>query len=199
MRLFFILTPAIKAIFNIMTNQKKKIQQKHTAKTADKKMYYILAAILAASIIIFFVYPGILNKEKNEEGYYMFNKEGELTISDSANTVKVKLDIEIADTDYERQLGLMKRVSMEEKQGMLFIFPNEAMQSFWMRNTLISLDMIFINANKEIVTIHKTTRILSDQSYPSTAPALYVLEVNAGFTDKYNINAGDRLSWTRNN
>ena len=195
MRLFFILTPAIKAFFYIMTNQKKKIQQKHTAKTADKKMYYILAAILAAFIVILFIYPGILNKENNEEVYYVFNKEGELTISDSTNPAKVKLDIEIADTDYERQLGLMKRVSMEEKQGMLFIFPNEAMQSFWMRNTLISLDMIFINTNKEIVTIHKNTRVLSDQSYPSTAPAKYVLETVAGFTDKYGINTGDVIDW----
>jgi hypothetical protein len=178
-----------------MTNQKNKIHSKLKAKSSTKNLQYIFAIIIAALILILFVYPGILNKEKNVEGYYMFKKEGELTILDSTNTAKVKLDIEIADTDYERQLGLMKRVSMEEKQGMLFIFPNEAMQSFWMRNTLISLDMIFINADKEIVTIHKTTKILSDQSYPSTAPALYVLEVNAGFTDKYNINVGDKMNW----
>ncbi|OGU89839.1 MAG: hypothetical protein A3K31_13355 [Ignavibacteria bacterium RIFOXYA12_FULL_35_25] len=85
---------------------------------------------------------------------------------------------------------------MEEKQGMLFIFPDDAMQSFWMRNTLISLDMIFINSNKTIVTIHKNTKVLSDQSYPSTAPAQYVLEVNAGFTAKHDIQVGDHVGWT---
>ena len=82
---------------------------------------------------------------------------------------------------------------MEENQGMLFIFPADAMQSFWMRNTLISLDMIFINSNKKIVTIHKNTKVLSDQSYPSTSPARYVLEVNAGFTAKHNIQVGDQV------
>ena len=178
-----------------MTNQKKKIPPKQAAKRPDKKVYYISAAVIAAAIIILFVYPGILNKENNEEVYYMFKKEGELTISDSSSTLKAKIDIEIADTDYERQLGLMKRISMEEKQGMLFIFPSEAMQSFWMRNTLLSLDMIFINENKKIVTIHKNTKILSDQSYPSSAPAKYVLETIAGFTDKFGINVGDVINW----
>ena len=174
-----------------MTNQKKKAQNK---KPIEKK-YYIIAGVLISALIILFVFPGVLNKKNSEEVYYMFHKEGELTIADSLGVQKVKTDIEIADTDYERQLGLMKRVSMEEKQGMLFIFPTEAMQSFWMRNTLISLDMIFINSNKKIVTIHKSTKVLSDQSYPSSAPAKYVLEVNAGFTDKYKIIVGDVISW----
>ena len=178
-----------------MTNQKKKIQSKHSTKKPIEKKYFVIAGVLLTAIIILFVFPGILNKENSEEVYYMFQKEGELTIADSLNVNKVKIDLEIADTDYERQLGLMKRVSMEENQGMLFIFPNDAMQSFWMRNTLISLDMIFINANKQIVTIHKNTKVLSDQSYPSTAPAKYVLEVNSGFTDKYKVIVGDAIEW----
>ena len=178
-----------------MTNQKKKIQSKHSTKRPIDKKYYFIAGILIAAIIILFVFPGILKKENNEEVYYMFQKEGELTISDSTNVRKAVIDIEIADTDYDRQLGLMKRVSMEEKQGMLFIFPDDATQSFWMRNTLISLDMLFINSNKAIVTIHKNTKILSDQSYPSTAPARYVLEVIGGFTNKHNIQVGDKIDW----
>jgi uncharacterized membrane protein (UPF0127 family) len=178
-----------------MTNQKKKTQPKHSNKKEIDKKYYLIAGVLIATIIILFVFPGILNKKNSEEVYYMFQKEGELTISDSTNSIKAKIDVEIADTDYERQLGLMKRVSMEEKQGMLFIFPADAMQSFWMRNTLISLDMIFINSNKEIVTIQKNTKVLSDQSYPSTAPAKFVLEVNGGFTDKYKIVVGDVINW----
>lgn len=179
-----------------MTNPKKKTQSKHSTKKQIEIKYYAIAGILIAAIIILFVFPGILNKENIEEVYYMFQKEGELIISDSTNVRKVVVDIEIADTDYDRQLGLMKRISMKEKQGMLFIFPEEDKQSFWMRNTLISLDMIFIGSNKKIVTIHKNTKVLSDQSYPSTAPAQYVLEVIAGFTDKYNIQAGDNIDWT---
>jgi uncharacterized membrane protein (UPF0127 family) len=179
-----------------MTNQKKKAQSKHSTEKVIEKKYYVIAGIIIAAIIILFVFPGILKKDNSEEVYYMFQKEGELIISDSTNARKAVIDIEIADTDYDRQLGLMKRISMEEKQGMLFIFPAEAMQSFWMRNTLISLDMIFINSNKKIITIHKNTKVLSDQSYQSSAPAQYVLEVNAGFTDKYNIQAGDKIDWT---
>ncbi len=127
--------------------------------------------------------------------YYTFTKEGELTFTDSLGTLKAKIDLEIADNDYERQLGLMNRKEMKENEGMLFIFPRQDYQSFWMRNTLISLDMIFVNDQKKIVTIHKNTKILADQSYPSSQPALYVVEVIAGFTDRHNIQVGDKIDW----
>lgn len=178
-----------------MTNHKKKNPINQHLKQKPLNIFLIVIAIVFAVLILLFVYPGLKNKENNL-GYYNFTKEGELTISDSLNSVKVKIDIEIANTEYERQLGLMKRLSMADNQGMLFIFPVENFQSFWMRNTLFSLDMIFINANRQIVTIHKRTKVLSDDSYPSTAPAQYVLEVNAGFTDKYNVNIGDKIEWT---
>ena len=84
---------------------------------------------------------------------------------------------------------------MGENHGMLFIFPAERYQSFWMLNTLFSLDMLFINSKKEIVTIHKNTTPLSQQSYPSSKPAIYVLEVVAGYTDKFNIKEGDKIYW----
>ena len=64
-----------------------------------------------------------------------------------------------------------------------------------MRNTYLPLDMIFINGDKKIVTIHKNTKTLSDQSYPSTAPAKYVVEVVGGFTDKYGIKEGDSITF----
>jgi len=89
----------------------------------------------------------------------------------------------------------MNRNEMKENQGMLFIFPAQGNQSFWMRNTLISLDMIFVNDQKKIVTIHKNTKILSDQSYPASQPAIYVVEVLAGYTDKHNILVGDKIDW----
>ena len=59
--------------------------------------------------------------------------------------LKAKIDLEIADSEYERQLGLMNRKEMKENEGMLFIFPQQEYQSFWMRNTLISLDIMFVN------------------------------------------------------
>ena len=152
------------------------------------------AVVIAIALILIFLLPN-LKEEPTIGDDYMFKKEGELTFADSAGITKVKIDMEVADTEYDRQLGLMNRKEMDEKQGMLFIFPREEFQSFWMRNTLISLDMLFVSSDYRIVTIHKNTQTLSDQSYPSSKPAKYVIEVIAGFTDKYNINVGDKVNW----
>ena len=154
----------------------------------------IITLLLVVALIGFFIINNLItNKPKVE--YYTFTKEGELTFTDSLGTLKAKIDLEIADNDYERQLGLMNRNEMKENQGMLFIFPAQGNQSFWMRNTLISLDMIFVNNQKQILTIHKNTKILSDQSYPASQPAIYVIEVLAGFTEKHNIRVGDKIDW----
>ncbi len=144
---------------------------------------------------IIIIFNNFIKSPKEEMQFYTFTKDGELIFSDSLGNTKVKIDIEIADDEYRRQLGLMNRNEMDEKQGMLFIFPRQDYLSFWMRNTFISLDMIFVDESKTIVTIHKNTRILSDTSYPSAKPARYVVEVVAGFTDKYNIQIGDKIDW----
>ncbi|MFI5237662.1 MAG: DUF192 domain-containing protein, partial [Ignavibacteriales bacterium] len=140
-------------------------------------------ATVAVLTAIFFIFNKC-GDENNDMQYYKFKKEGELTFTDSTQNLKIKINIEIAEDEYERQLGLMNRQSMEEMQGMLFIFPEERYQSFWMLNTLFSLDMLFINKQNKIVTIHKNTTPLSQQSYPSSKPSIYVLEVVAGFTDR---------------
>lgn len=164
-----------------------------------KKNYLSVKNIFIVSVVVliaaFLIFNNFIKSPKSEMEYYTFTKEGELVFSDSLGNTKAKIDIEIADDDYKRQLGLMNRKEMKENQGMLFIFPRQDWLSFWMRNTLISLDMIFVDENKKIVTIHKNTRILSDTSYPSTKPARYVVEVIAGFTDKYNIQVGDKIDW----
>jgi uncharacterized membrane protein (UPF0127 family) len=178
--------------------QKKRKKKQKEAQEEKKSLKPLIMKIgiitLVALVVVFFIFNNC-DDDPYDVNYYKFNKEGELTFNDSLGNSIVKIDIEIADNDYERQLGLMNRESMEELQGMLFIFPAERYQSFWMLNTLFSLDMIFINKNKEIVTIHKNTKPLSQQSYPSSKPATYVLEVIAGFTDKYNIKEGDNVFW----
>jgi len=155
--------------------------------------------ILIMAIAVFFIYNNFIKSNNNEVHYYKFTKEGDLTFADSTGKQITKIDIEIADDDYQRQLGLMNRQSMEENQGMLFIFNEERIQSFWMLNTLFSLDIIFINKDKKIVTIQRNTTPLSQQSYPSSAPAMYVLEVNAGFSDSHNIKEGDKVFWIGKN
>lgn len=163
-------------------------------KPGIKPLYQVIAVIAVLALIIFLAFPDLTKQHDNDDEYH-FTKEGELTFYSADSVKKVTIDIEIANTEFERELGLMKRKSMEENQGMLFIFPEEKMQSFWMRNTLISLDMIFVSAQKEIVTIRKNTKVLSDQSYPSTKPAMYVIEVDAGFSDNHNLKVGDKISW----
>jgi uncharacterized membrane protein (UPF0127 family) len=178
--------------------KKKRKKQKKESQSQKKSLKSLIVKIgiatLAVVIATFFIFSNCDN-DPNDVNYYTFKKEGELTFTDSLGNAIVKIDIEIADNDYERQLGLMNRESMEELQGMLFIFPAERYQSFWMLNTLFSLDMIFINKNKEIVTIHKNTKPLSQQSYPSSKPATFVLEVVAGFTNKYSIKEGHKVFW----
>ncbi len=166
------------------------------SKTADKKkIYYAIGAIVLIAIyVIAFIIPTSTDPA-TEETEYKFMKEGSLTFTDSLNNPITKIDLEIADTDFDRQLGLMFRKSMETNQGMLFIFPVQETLSFWMKNTYLPLDMIFVNSDKKIVTIHKNTKTLSDQSYASTEPAQYVVEVNAGFADKYSIKVGDKINW----
>jgi uncharacterized membrane protein (UPF0127 family) len=84
---------------------------------------------------------------------------------------------------------------MPESAGMLFIFPQEEVRSFWMKNTYIPLDIIFVDASREIVTIQSNTQPLSTEPVPSYKPAKYVIEVNAGFTSKHNIKEGDRVEF----
>lgn len=176
-------------------SQKKNKSEKNQKKQKKFSVKQILIFSIVVVIAGYLIFNNFINNPKHEMEYYTFSKEGELVFSDSLGNIKTKIDIEIADDDYQRQLGLMNRKEMKQNEGMLFIFPRQDWLSFWMRNTLISLDMIFVNENKQIVTIHKNTRILSDSSYPSTRPAKYVVEVIAGFTDKYNIQVGDKIDW----
>jgi len=126
-----------------------------------------------------------------------FHKHGELVIMSSDRRVKAKLDIEIAESPDELEIGLMDRSTMSMNQGMLFLFPRDEYRSFWMKNTILPLDMIFINGDMAIVTIHADTTPFSEQSYPSTHPARYVLEVNAGFAREHGVHLGDRVFWQR--
>ncbi|HEX9656249.1 MAG TPA: DUF192 domain-containing protein [Bacteroidota bacterium] len=129
---------------------------------------------------------------------YGFRKDGELRFESSSGKHLATIAIEIAEDEAAITIGLMNRRVVPELHGMLFIFPDEELRSFWMRNTYASLDIIFVNSNLEIVALHPYTQPLSDTSYPSTRPAQYVVEVAAGFAEKHGVQAGDGIVWTRN-
>ena len=125
--------------------------------------------------------------------YPTFVKEGELSF-EHANGQKIEeIDIEIANTPAEQQQGLMYRPAMPDTVGMLFIFDREEPQAFWMKNTILSLDIIYVGADKRIVSIQKNAKPYSETSLPSEGDAQFVVEVNAGYCDKHGIGKGDKV------
>lgn len=97
-----------------------------------------------------------------------------------------KIIVEIAQTDKEQQQGLMFRENLCNDCGMLFVFKEEALHSFWMKNTLIPLDMVFINSDLKVVDIIQAVPCVEDfcRHYSPKENALYVLETNMGKFDK---------------
>ncbi len=118
----------------------------------------------------------------------------------SANFTKVafgntEVSVEIADSSAELEKGLMNRASLGEKNGMLFVFPDEEKRSFWMKNTLLPLDIIFLSSDFTVVDIKKNfqpCKSIICETYASKADAMYVLEVNANFTSRNTIKIGDK-------
>lgn len=126
-----------------------------------------------------------------------FTKEGELyLIKPSGDTIR-ELDIEIADNRYERETGLMYRESMETDQGMLFTYPEAAQRAFHMKNTYIPLDIIFFGSDSTAVSFQENAKPEDETPLPSNAPAQFILEINAGLVQEWNIEEGDKIDFER--
>ena len=109
---------------------------------------------------------------------------------DSDGNIKSVVEVAIADTPDLRAEGLMNVRRMRMNHGMIFIFEREEPLSFWMANTPLPLDLIFANSNFEIVRIRRNTQPYSTDQILSELPAIYVVEVNAGYTARYDIQEG---------
>ncbi len=111
----------------------------------------------------------------------------------------VMLEVEVADDDEKRALGLMHRDSLEEYKGMLFIFPYEGKYAFWMMNMNFSIDIIWIDSEGSVVYIVDNAvpcnRVASTSecTYEPDVHAKYVLEVNGGFAEKHGVTIGSRM------
>ena len=118
-------------------------------------------------------------------------REGEMRLGEESIIVELALD------GAAQAQGLMFRESMPSDRGMLFMFPQTSELSFWMKNTLIPLDIIYISDVGEIVHIvtAQPCKISQCPSYPSVAPAKYVLELNAGEAKARGLKAGMNLAW----
>ncbi len=105
---------------------------------------------------------------------------------------KVPVRVEVADTPQESQRGLMNRTTLEQDAGMLFVYDQERLRSFWMKNTLIPLSIAYIDAEGRIVDI-QDMQPLDETPHPSAEPARYALEVNQGFFDERGVMVGDMV------
>jgi uncharacterized protein len=105
----------------------------------------------------------------------------------------VKVALEVAATDTARAQGLMYRHELADGRGMLFVFPVEEEHKFWMKNTMIGLDMVFVGADGRIVGIHENAAPLSLDAISVGHPSKWVLEVPAGFTKTHAVAVGDRM------
>ncbi len=101
----------------------------------------------------------------------------------------IAITAEIADTQELRERGLMDRDSLPENHGMLFVYADEQIRSFWMRNTPLALDIAFLDRNGSIVNV-ETMEPNSDESWLSASPAMYALEMSAGWFERNGVGAG---------
>lgn len=145
-----------------------------------------LIIVLTIFGVVFFLYqnysPVMINYLYGEQKITVFLRD-------------VPLIVTPVDTPQERQKGLSGVSTLADNEGMLFIFESEGRYGFWMKDTLLSLDIIWANNNMEIVHIEKNVR---PESYPATyyppVPARFVIETNAFFVSTFNINVGDKVT-----
>lgn len=121
----------------------------------------------------------------------------QLIIFDNQGKETCRFSVDLAVTREEQAKGLMFRKTMDGLAGMFFIFDGEELRYFWMRNTLIPLDMIFIDSNFQVVDIHKGAKPLDEKVISSRKPARYVLEINAGRADKCRIKNGTKVRFLK--
>lgn len=110
------------------------------------------------------------------------------------------INVQVAETSDQHEKGLMFRTHLKNDEGMLFVFDNESVRTFWMKNTFVPLSIAFLNAKKEIIDIQDMNPAISEMQndlpiYKSSGPARYALEMSQGWFRKKNVKIGDRASF----
>ena len=124
-----------------------------------------------------------------------FRKDATLTITSPTGDIKAVYEIEIAATEAACTQGLMYRESMAENKGMLFDPRGPSETPFWMKNTYIPLDIIFIDESRKIIYITENNTPFSEDTISPNGIYRYVLELNAGQAAKHNLKIGDLVQW----
>ena len=108
---------------------------------------------------------------------------------------KHQITVEVAATDQERSTGLMFRKSLGDKEGMIFVYPDDELITMWMKNTYIPLDMIFVRADGTIQRIAQDTEPFSEQTISSGDKVRAVIEVKAGSAKRLGLKSGDKVEY----
>jgi len=120
----------------------------------------------------------------------------QVTIIGVDNSTRAMVKVELAETPDTRELGLMYRNHLDDSAGMLFIFPSAGTQQFWMKNTVIPLDMLFADSEGKVLGIVANAQPYSEALLGGFPGTEYVLEVNGGFAATHHIAVGDRLKFS---
>lgn len=126
-----------------------------------------------------------------------FERDGRLTFLTPEGDTLRTIDIEIAESEQDRATGLMGRRGLPANSGMFFIMDDVDTTGFWMKNTPLPLDIMFVGADSQIINIVKRTTPFSEEVIRPTAPKKYVVEVRGGYTDRAGITDSMRITWTR--
>ncbi len=119
-----------------------------------------------------------------------------VTIESPDGKLRASVNVELADTEQKREVGLMFRKHLDANAGMIFIFPSSQPQTFWMHNTEIPLDIIFADTDARVIGIVDNAVPYSDRAVGVSGSSRFVLEVNGGFARARGIVAGDRLNFS---
>jgi uncharacterized membrane protein (UPF0127 family) len=160
-----------------------------------KKKHFLLSLMLCGGLLT--ACNDDPEQEVIETEPVEFTKEGELYIIKTTGDTIQKLDIEFAETTFERETGLMYRKSMNQNQGMLFLYDQEAPRAFYMKNTYIPLDIIYFGSDSTAVSFQENAKPLDETPLPSAAPAQFILEINAGLVQEWNIEKGDKIDFSK--
>ena len=172
--------------------------ERRKAQQRKRRNLIILLTALAIPVVGALIYGSVQAPKRSTSSTPQFTKQGTLTVfKGSSDEVIRTFDMELKTSNMDRAEGMMWRKSMEENQGMLFIMDRAEPQSFWMRNTYIPLDIIFIDQQKRILNIRKNAKPQTLDPQPSQGDALYVFEIIGGLSDKLGIQPGDRIAFER--
>jgi uncharacterized protein len=151
----------------------------------------LLCAVVAASAL-----PGCVTTQKSTQNNTSANTSSTAPAYYRVTVGNITVYAEAADTPAKRETGLMNRTSLNENAGMLFVFPTEQPQSFWMKNMRIPLDIVYITADMRVLQIYQSVPPCTGDPcvlYTASAPIKYVLEVNSGFSERNGIKSGDTV------